>query len=298
MDLNSAKIFASVVQKGSFSAASAHLNVPVATVSRRISELEQALGVRLLERSTRQLRLTEAGTTLFEFVARGVDEMNAGLLALQDRETELRGRLNISLPSNFVPWWPLLKEFQQKYPNVEMNLYFTEHQVDLIEDGFDIALRCASVEQQSIIARKLFTYRHKLVATDEFIKKFGQPKTPQDLVNFPCAVWGKQETNTRWQLGNETVNITPKIKANDYAFMRYLVQSNAYITELPDSLIAIHNNGSRLIEILPEFPFSTIDINLIYPSKKQLSRIARAYIDFCVENAEKYLTFELENFMQ
>lgn len=292
MDLNSAKIFASVVQKGSFSAASAYLNIPVATVSRRISDLEQALGVRLLERSTRQLRLTEAGTTLFEFVARGVDEMNAGLLALQDRETELRGRLNISLPPNFQPWWSLLNDFQQKYPNVEMNIYFTERQVDLIEDGFDVALRIAHVEQQSIIARKLFSYRHKLVATEEFIKTFGQPKSPQDLLNFPCAAWGKKETATRWQLGDEIITITPTIKANDYALMHHLVSSHTCITELPDSLIALNKTENPLIEILPEFPLPNLDINLIYPSKKQLSRIARVYIDFCVENAVRYLTFD------
>ena len=209
-----------------------------------------------------------------------------------DRETELRGRLNISLPPNFVPWWPLLNDFQQKYPNVEMNLYFTERQVDLIEDGFDVALRIAHIEQQSVIARKLFTYRHKLVATEEFIKAFGQPKTPQDLLNFPCVAWGKKETQTRWHLGNQTIAITPKIKANDYALMRFLVKSHNYITELPDSLIAIHNDEKAFVEILPEFPLPQLDINLIYPSKKQLSRIARVYIDFCVENAEKYLTFE------
>ncbi len=290
MDLNSARIFASVVQKGSLSAASAQLNIPVATVSRRISELEQSLGVRLLERSTRQLRLTEAGATLFEFVARGVDEFNAGLLALQDRENELRGRLNISLPPNFQPWWKLLSDFQRKYPNVEMNVFFNERQVDLIEDGFDVALRIASVEQQSVIARKLFTYRHKLVATREFIRTVGQPQTPQDLIHFPCVAWGKQDSIIRWRLGNDIVNLNPHIKSNDYAFMRFLAESNNYITELPDSLLKNNNPDNPLIELLPEFPLPRLDLNLIYPSKKQLSRIARVYIDFCVENAAHYLT--------
>lgn len=290
MDLNSARIFVSVVQKGSLSAASAYLNVPVATVSRRISELEQSLGVRLLERSTRQLRLTDAGATLFEFVVRGVDEINAGLLALQDRENELRGRLNISLPPNFQPWWALLNDFQRKYPHVEMNVFFNERQVDLIDDGFDVALRIAPVDQQSIIARKLFTYRHKLVATREFIHTFGQPKTPQDLIHFPCVAWGKQDSVIRWRLGNEMVTINPHIKSNDYAFMRFLAESNNYITELPDSLLRNNNPDNPLIELLPEFALPQLDLNLIYPSKKQLSRIARVYIDFCVENAEKYLT--------
>ncbi|MET0355867.1 MAG: LysR substrate-binding domain-containing protein, partial [Cellvibrio sp.] len=141
------------------------------------------------------------------------------------------------------------------------------------------------------ISRKLFTYRHKLVATEEFIAKFGKPETPQDLYKFPCAAWGKKEISTRWHLGNEVINLTPKIKANDYAFMRFLVHSHTCITELPDSLIAIDKDARALIEILPEFPLPYIDINLIYPSKKQLSRIARTYIDFCVDNAARYLTF-------
>ena len=105
MDLNSTKIFVHVVQKGSFTAAAAQLKVPIATVSRRVSELEKSLNVRLLERSTRHLRLTEAGATLFDYALRGLQEMDAGLLALQDKEAELKGCLRLSLPPHFKPWW-------------------------------------------------------------------------------------------------------------------------------------------------------------------------------------------------
>ena len=126
MDLNSARIFVNVVDKGSFSSAARQMKIPVSTVSRRVAELESSLNVRLLERSTRKLRLTEAGATLHEFVSRGVEEMDAGLLALAEREQDLRGRLRLSMPPSFEPMWTLLDNFQALHTNIEIDLFVSE----------------------------------------------------------------------------------------------------------------------------------------------------------------------------
>lgn len=289
MDLNSAKMFVSVVQKGSFSGAALSLNIPIATLSRRISALEKQLGLRLLERSTRRLRLTEAGTTLFEFASRAVEEMDSGVLALQDRETELKGKLRISTPPHFEPWWRLLQAFQQCFPNIQIEVYSSERKIDLIEDGIDVAVRIGGIESTSIVARKIHSYRHKLVASQAFITCYGAPNTPEDLLNYPCAVWGKQGSVLQWHFEQQVIAVTAKIMANDYPMMRALATSGCYITELPEFLLRDTEPKNALVEILPEHPLQQQDINLLYPSRKQLSRIARAYIDFCVQNGAQYL---------
>lgn len=291
MDLNSVELFVKVVQKGSFSAASRTAGVPVATVSRRVSELEKSLGVRLLERSTRQLRLTGAGTTLYEFVSRGLQEMQAGELALQNRESELKGLLRLSLPPNFEPWWSLLKDFQLQFPLIEINVYTTERKIDLIEDGIDVALRIGDVIYQSAVARELTSYKHVLVATPEFIKTNGMPKSPQDLDNFPCVAWRNDEAEVEWSLGRDKIKFRPILKTNDYPHIMYMALQNKCITELPPFLASEHIANHRLIQLLPEYEFPEDRVSLLYPSRKQISRISRVYIDFCVEHSNKYLMF-------
>jgi len=289
MDLNSIELFVRVVQQGSFSAASRHTGVPVATVSRRVSELERSLDVRLLERSTRRLRLTGAGSTLYEFVSRGLQEMDAGILALQNRESELRGTLRLSVPPNFEPWWALLRVFQQKFPLIELDIYATDRKIDLIEDGIDVSLRIGDVVHLSAVARKLVDYRHVVVATPQFVKLFGQPESPQDLLNYPIAAWGKKDDLIDWVLNGEKISFRPSVSVNDYLHLRYLALQNLYITELPPFVARDFLAQKRLVRILPEYIFPQYSVSLLYQSRHQLSRIARVYIDFCKSNAERYI---------
>ncbi len=293
MDLNSVELFVRVVQKGSFSAASRYTGVPVATVSRRVNDLERSLNVRLLERSTRQLRLTGAGSTLYEFVSRGLEEMDAGVLALQNRETELSGTLRLSVPRNFEPWWSLLNNFQKKYSRIKLDIYATERNVDLIEDGIDVSLRIGDIDYLSAVARKLIDYRHILVATPEFITAFGKPKTPHELLGFPCVAWGKKNELIEWHLGDQKIKIEPYIRANDYHHMRYLTLQNHCITEQPPFMVRDLIMQNRLIQILPEYDFPQYSVSLLYQSRHQLSRIARVYIDYCISNANQYLTTDI-----
>ena len=289
MDLNGLSVFINVVQKEGFSAASRHLNIPVATVSRRVAELEKFLKVRLLERSTRSVRLTEAGAVLYEYAARGLGELDAGLLALTEREEELRGTLRVSVPPSFEPWWLLLDDFQKVYPNINIDVYVTERKVDLVADGIDVALRVGEIASLSIVGRKLFSYSHKLVASRQFIDNFGVPKTVEELTNYSVAAWSKKDASVTWRLGGDDVLIQPKVKSNDYAYMRHLVRSGQCITELPPFLADALNGEIDLVEVLPQHPLPILDINLLYPSRNHVSRIARTYIDFCVENSRNYL---------
>ncbi|VAW80517.1 Transcriptional regulator, LysR family [hydrothermal vent metagenome] len=283
MDLNSTRMFANVVTKGSFSAAASFMAVPVATVSRRVADLESALGVRLLERTTRKLRLTEAGAILYEFASRGLEEMEAGLLALSEQQQNLQGRLRLSLPPSFEPMWKLLGSFQELYTNIEIDLFVTERRLDFIEDGIDVAVRIGDLASLSAIARLLLSYRHRVVASPEFLAG-NLFKTPLDVATCKCAAWAKKEQDIVWFLGNEKVSIKPFIRANDYAYMRYLALNHKCITELPPFYCQEHIEKGALVEVLPEYPMPDQQVSLVYPSRKHVSRITRVFIDYCVKN--------------
>lgn len=283
MDLNSARIFAHVTAKGSFSAAARFMGIPVSTVSRRVAELESSLNVRLLERSTRKLRLTEAGATLYNYVTRGVEEMDAGLLALTEKEKELRGRLRFSMPPSFEPMWALLDEFQALHSNIDIELVVSERRLEFIEDGIDVALRIGDIDSQSAVARQLMSYRHRLVASPEFLVG-SSIHAPRDILSLKCAAWSKQYQAITWSLGNESLDINPFIRANDYAHMRYLALKGKCITELPPFFCQQYIDRGELVEVLPEHVMPEEFVHLVYPSRKSVSRITRVFIDYCVEN--------------
>ena len=283
MDLNSARIFAQVAAKGSFSAAAKFLGIPIATVSRRVAELEESLNVRLLERSTRKLRLTEAGSTLYGFVARGVEEMDAGLLALTEAERDLRGRLRLSMPPSFEPMWELIDQFQEHYPNIEIDLFASERRLDFIEDGIDLALRIGTIDSQVSVARTLTRYRHQLVASPAFLEACSL-KQPTDILAQKCAAWSKKYQTISWKLGDEVLEIHPYIRANDYAHMRYLALKGKCITELPPFFCREHIEKGELVEVLSRYPMPEQEVHLLYPSRKSVSRIMRVFINYCVED--------------
>lgn len=283
MDYNSARIFVNVASKGSFSSAARYMGVPVATVSRRVAELESSLGVRLLERSTRKLRLTEAGEVLYEFASRGVEEMEAGLLALSEKEQNLKGRLRLSLPPNFEPMWSFLDDFQELHPNIEIDLFVSDRRLDFIEDGIDVALRIGDVASQSAVARPLMAYRHRVVASPKLLAAYSF-KSPQDIISKKCAAWGKKDQMIIWSLGSEKIAINPFIRANDYSHMRYLALSHRCITELPPFFCEKYIESGELVEVLPDYPMPEQQVSLVYPGRKQMPRITRVFIDYCVGN--------------
>lgn len=283
MDLNSARIFALVVAKGSFSAAARFSGIPIATVSRRVADLESSLNQSLLERSTRKLRLTEAGAIFYDYVSRGIEELDAGLLALKEQEKDLRGRLRFSMPPSFEPMWALIEDFQDIHKNIEIDLFVSERRLDFIADGIDIALRVGRVSSQSAVARLLTTYRHQLVASPEFLEA-NPIRSPQDLLSTSCAVWSPKDHLTEWTLGSETIRPTPFLQTNDYRHVRYLTLKHRCVAELPPFFCKKPIANGELEQVLPEFPLPEQQINLVYPSRKSVSRITRVFIDYCVEN--------------
>lgn len=282
MDLNAVRMFVTVVQSGSLSTAASRLDVPLPTLSRRIRALEQELKVQLLERSVRGTHLTDAGARLYEIASRGIETLGEAEQAVADDQTLLRGRLRLSLPPAFEPWWELLAGFQQRYPAVRLQIYTTERRIDLIEDGIDVALRVGNVQHEAMVARRVLVYRHRLVASPALIQRLGMPELPDDLHRFPCAVWSQgANTSGTWRLGEQPIQPTAVLTNNDYAHLRSLALSGAVVTELPPFLASAAVRSGQLVELLPAFPLPEQQVSLLYPSHRHPSAIVRAYLDFC-----------------
>ncbi|HED34100.1 MAG TPA: LysR family transcriptional regulator [Gammaproteobacteria bacterium] len=287
MNLNSLNMFALVVRYAGFSEASRRSGIPVATLSRRISDLEKQMGVRLLERSTRKIRTTREGDILYQFASRGLEEINAGELAIQNLNEELKGALRLSIPGDVNFWWSLLNCFQARYPNIYLDVFTTERRVDLISDGVDVVLRVGELKTSTAIVRKIGEYRHCLVASPDYLEKYGVPEHPEQLATYSCGAWGRNREDIVWNFADKDYSIYPKIKVNDFAHLLSLALAGSIITELPPLLAKPFMDSGELVSLFDDLPMPVLTFSLLYPSRKYLSPLSRAYIDFALEYCKR-----------
>ncbi len=285
MDLNAIKMFVAAVQVGSLSAAAARLALPLPTVSRRIRELEAELNVRLFERNTRGVKLTDAGSRLYEGVSRGIESLDEAERMIGSDQTELKGLLRLSIPPSFTPWWELIAAFQRQHPLVQVSVCTTERRVDLVEDGIDVALRVGEVVHDTMVGRHLFRYRHVLVASPSLLALHGTPAQPESLRPMPCGVWQRGGgSNAIWQLGTQTFAPNAVLLSNDYLHLLARAIAGELVTEVPPFLAKDALQQGELKLVLPDYPMPIQEISLLYPSRRLVSSIVRAYIDFCQGN--------------
>jgi DNA-binding transcriptional LysR family regulator len=282
MDLNASHMFVAVVQAGSLSAAATRLGIPLPTLSRRIRDLERQLKVQLLERSARGTKLTDAGTRLYEHASRGIEALLDAEQAVMSDQAHLKGRLRLSLPPTFEPWWDLLAAFQRRYPDIQVYVYSTERRMDLIEDGIDVALRVGGIVHEAMVARRVLSFRNVLVASPKLVERFGIPAEPDALRRFPCAVWASRiDVPARWELAGHVVEPKAVLSTNDYHHLCSRALGGDVVTELPPFLAAAAIREKRLVPLLPQYPLPEWSINLLYPPHRHPSTIVRAYLDFC-----------------
>ena len=285
MDLNATRMFVAVVQAGSLSAAAARLRIPLPTLSRRIRDLERQLKVQLIERSARGAKLTDAGTRLYEHAGRGIETLLDAELAVASDQAHLKGRLRLSLPQTFEPWWDLLAAFQRRYPDIQIHVYSTERRVDLVEDGIDVALRVGAIVHEAMVARHVLSYRNVLVASPLLLEHVGVPAEPDALHRYPCAVWASRiDVPARWDLGGHLIEPRAVLSTNDYHHLCRRALGGDVVTELPPFLAATPIREKRLVPLLPQFPLPEWSINLLYPPHRHQSTIVRTYLDSSPEN--------------
>src|SRR6266403_1104192 len=282
MDLNATRMLVAVVQAGSLSSAATRLGTPLATLSRRIRDLERQLRVQLLERSARGTKLTDAGARLYEHASRGIEALLEAEQVVASDQARLKGRLRLSLPQTFEPWWDLLAAFQRRYPDIQVYVYSTERRMDLIEDGIDVALRVGPIVHEALVARHVLSFRNILVASPKLVERFGVPAEPDALHRFPCAVWASGiDVPARWELGGHVVEPKAVLSTNDYHHLCSRALGGDVVTELPPFLAATPVREKRLVPLLPQYPLPEWPINLLYPPHRHQSTIVRTYLNFC-----------------
>jgi molybdate transport repressor ModE-like protein len=285
-DLNRVAIFAQVASAGSFSAGARALGIPKSSASRAVKQLEDALGVRLLERTTRRLRLTEAGREYYERVAvalSGLDEAQAAVMDLQDTP---KGTVRIAAPAAWGSWLlaPLVAHVLQTYPEIHIDLSLTDGDVDLVRDGFDLALRMGRLEDSSLIVRTVGSIDRALFASAAYLERRGTPHQLADLARHDIVVFRGDGHGDRLRLqgpdGIESVAVRGRVETDAQSFVFESVRLGLGIGLLPLGMCVEH---MKLVRVLPEFLEPGYTCSIVYPSSRHLPQRVRLLRDALIE---------------
>ncbi|WP_318375984.1 LysR family transcriptional regulator [Enterobacter sp.] len=283
MDYNAAKLFITVVNAGSFSAASDRMGVPISTLSRKINELEEALNVQLLERSRHGVKPTYKGQQFYEQARPGVELLEDAQKAVTSAHT-LQGKLRLSVPPNFSLWWDLLIAFQQRYPDITLFCHSSERVVDLFEDGVDVALRMGEIKTEDVIAKPVMHVEAVFVASPTFLARHGTPETLADMALLPVMAWESLNHGVfEWNSGAEKVKYEPFFSTNNSQGLLHYALSGMGVAQLLDFSARPWLEKGELIQLLPDLPEYLLPLHLVYARHKHPSAIVRAYLDFCAE---------------
>jgi DNA-binding transcriptional LysR family regulator len=288
MDLNRALTFARVVEDGGFTAAARTLRVPKSSVSRSVMLLEAELGVRLLQRSTRKVQLTEAGRVFYDRASRALAGLEDAQAAVTDLQSSLRGTVRVTAPPDAGAWIlaPIVASFVAQHPGVRVEAVLTGRVVDLVTEGVDFALRAAPLVDSSLVARRLAPRVACLFAAPSYLA--GRPKITRvaDLAEHCCLLFRSDHGRARWTLigaeGAESVEVRGPVSADDFAFLYEATLHGAGVALLPKFLADASVARGELVRLLPEHEGQRGVWHLVYPSGRYLPRRASAFRDFVV----------------
>lgn len=283
MDLNEVVVFAKVVEAGSFVGAARELSMPKSTVSRKVSELEERLGARLLQRTTRQLSLTDAGRAYYRHAARVLLELSEAERAVTRMQEVPRGLLRVTTPINLGYLGRLFTTFLEQFPEVTLEMVCTHRVVDLVEEGFDVSVRVGSLADSSLVARYLGSEKSHLVASPAFLAKHARPSSPADLQAMPVLVFSALPEPTTWHLvrGDERakVSVEPRFTVNDFDLVYRAVLDGIGMALLPSHLANDDLQQGRLVRLLPEWCTPSAPFHAVYPSTRHLSPKVKALVE-------------------
>lgn len=289
------RIFTQVVEAGSFSAAARQLGSTPSSVSRQINDLEDSLGTRLFQRTTRNLSLTEAGELYFDRALSIINEVEEARRAISQLDGVPSGTLRLSVPGSFSRRHiiPTIINFQNQYPDVEVVLSASDQIIDMVENRIDLSIRVGHLNDSSLVARKLASNLRHVYASPAYLKKHGMPRCPEDLVNHNCMTFRSHPGSNLWKFkgpkGQCEVQATGNLFCNDAESLVAAAVEGHGIVLVPEWLASCEVENGVLKRILTKYvPVpKEVGIFALYPRQRYLAPKVRAFIDFCVERFVK-----------
>lgn len=294
-DLNDIVYFAEVVDRGGFAAAGRALGIPKSKLSRRVAELERRLGVRLLQRTTRKLSLTEAGELYHRHAVAMREEAEAAEEAVAMVQNEPRGTIRVTCPVTLAQTTigPILPKFMQDHPHVRIDMVVTNRVIDLVQESVDVALRVRPTvdDSGSLIVKKLATTQSLLVASPQLLARQGRPASTDDLAKIPTVAMSAADGRASWHLigphsREYTLQHKPCFTADDLLTLRYFVLDATGMSVLPDYMVHRDIREGRLEEVLPGWQPRPGVIHAVFPSRRGLVPAVRRFLDFLGENVK------------
>jgi DNA-binding transcriptional LysR family regulator len=286
--LTGMRIFIHVVEANSFTAASNKLGLSRAAVSKHIVQLESHLGGRLLNRTTRRVSVTEAGQAYFERCKQILEDVADAECVVSGLSKEPRGTLRLNVPMTFgtTQIAPLLQRFNAAHPNVEIELSLNDRLIDVVDEGYDLVIRIAELQDSNLIARRLATSRHVICASPAYLERHGRPATPADLATHACLRYSYTQHSSEWLLhgadGEQRVRISGPLLTNNGGAICTAAENGLGITMLPTFIAGQALRKGKLERVLTDYGCPQLGIYAVYPSNRHLSAKVRSFIDFLV----------------
>lgn len=284
------RAFIDVVEAEGFSAAARKIGRSKALLSKYVRELEDELGALLLNRTTRQFSLTEAGHTYYRRALEIIREIDSLQETVRESSGDVRGRIKLSAPRTFAdaPIGQSLIDFAKQHPDITLEIHLDDRFVDLVEEGFDLAIRISRLENSSLIARRLAPFSVMLCASPELVAKHGLPQRPQDLAKLPCIIDTNSRYLSNWPFLGEnaemiSVSVSGPIEANSPLAVRAATLSGLGFATLPDFIAAPDIESGRLVTALEDRIVKGGGIFAVYPHRRYLPAKVRVLVDFLVQ---------------
>ena len=283
------RAFVAVADAGSFVRAADALDVSKTAVSRLVGDLEARLGTRLLHRTTRRLSLTPEGEVFHERCRQLLDGVAEAEAELSAHAGDAIGRLRLNVPVTFgllhlAPLWPA---FMALHPKVELDITLSDRVVDLVDEGYDLAVRISRLQASSLVSRRLTSTRLVLCASPEYLRRHGTPPHPSEIARHAVLSYSLLSTGEHWDFegpgGPVSVKVTPRLRSNSGDTCCAAALQHQGIVLQPSFLVGPHLAAGRLVEVLPAFRSIELGVYAVYPSRKHLTPKVRVLIDFLVE---------------
>ncbi len=285
--LESLESFVAVVESGQFSAAAERLGIGKSVISRRVSELEEYLGVLLIQRTTRRLALTDAGRTFYPRAVQLLEDLAEAEQSVSDAQHALNGRIRLAAPLSFglMHLAPALNSFMTRHPGVLLDMDFNDSQVDLIQEGVDLALRIGYLEDSTMVALPLAPIRTVLCASPGYLARYGTPQTPEELMSHQCLCYTNLPEPQKWRLidsegGSHSVRVENRMQANNGQIILEAAAAGHGICLSPTFIAYQTILEGRLVPILTDYRIPEATAYAIYPNRRFIPQRVRVLAEY------------------